>query len=153
KHDIAFVNVGGGRNGGKAPDQASPQSIRMAKTTNSVVAELKMIPNEPLVFNNDGKPRTEDDLLAYCWVKVMDTGDVTWAPRLPMVKSVVRAMDTVTALMASEQGREVAVNKFVVAGGSKRGWTTWLTAAADKRVVAMVPIVIDVVNVRACSIN
>ncbi|MFL5341965.1 MAG: PhoPQ-activated pathogenicity-related family protein [Gemmataceae bacterium] len=153
KHDTAFLTIGGGRNGGPAPDKPNPQTVQMAKTTNSVVAELRMIPNQPLTFNNDGKPRTEDDLLAYCWVKVMDTGDPTWAPRLPMVKSVVRAMDTVTALLASEQGGKNTVNKFVVAGGSKRGWTTWLTGAADKRVVAMVPIVIDVVNVRACSIN
>jgi PhoPQ-activated pathogenicity-related protein len=65
----------------------------------------------------------------------------------------VRAMDTVTALLASEQGGKTDVKTFVVAGGSKRGWTTWLTGAVDKRVVAVVPIVIDVVNVRACSIN
>ena len=121
----------------------------MAKATNSVVAELRMVPNQPLVLNSDGKPRSEDDLLAYGWVKFMDTGDPLWIPRLPMVKSAVRAMDTVTALLASEQGGKVDVKTFVVAGGSKRGWTTWLTGAVDKRVVAVVPIVIDVVNVRA----
>ena len=33
------------------------------------------------------------------------------------------------------------VEKFVVSGGSKRGWTTWTTAAVDPRVVAIVPVV------------
>ena len=51
KHPTAFLNIGGGRNGSPAPDAASPQSIAMAKATNSVVAELKMVPNQPLVLN------------------------------------------------------------------------------------------------------
>jgi PhoPQ-activated pathogenicity-related protein len=153
KHDTAFLSIGGGKNDGKVPAGPSPQSVRFAGETGTVVAELRMIPNQPLVFNGDGKPRSEDDLIAYCWIKFMDTGDATWLPRLPMVKSAVRAMDTVTALLGSDQGGKIPVTKFVVAGGSKRGWTTWLTGAADRRVVAIVPIVIDVVNVRACSIN
>src|SRR5262249_55977885 len=72
---------------------------------------------------------------------------------LPMVKSAVRAMDTVTALLASDAGGKAAINKFVVAGGSKRGWTTWLTGVVDRRGVAIGPIGIDVLNVRACPIN
>src|SRR5206468_8597080 len=127
KHDTAFLTIGGGKNGGPAPTAASPQTVYFARTTNTVVAELRMIPNQPLTFNGDGQPRSEDDLIAYCWIKYMDTRDPTWLPRLPMVKSAVRAMDTVTALLGGEQGGKTAVNKFVVAGGSKRGWTTWLT--------------------------
>jgi PhoPQ-activated pathogenicity-related protein len=85
KHETGFLMIGGGRNGTPAPDKASPMTIDIAKATNSVVAELKMVPNEPLVLNGDGKPRTEDDLLAEGWVKFMDTGDPLWIPRLPMV--------------------------------------------------------------------
>ena len=76
----------------------------------------------------------------------MKTGDETWPLHIPMTKAAVRAMDTVTAFSATPAGGSVKVEKFVVAGGSKRGWTTWTTAAADKRVVAVVPMVIDMLN-------
>jgi PhoPQ-activated pathogenicity-related protein len=153
KHDVAFLRIGGGANGGAPPTKAAPQYVRMAKVTNSVVIDLGMVPNQPITFNGDGKPRKEDDLIAYGHVKFMDTGDPTWLPRLPMVNSAVRAMDAATEFLASEQGGKVALKKFVVSGGSKRGWTTWLTGAVDARVLAIIPIVIDVVNVRACKMN
>ena len=152
-HEVAFLRIGGGTNGGTAPKGPSAQHVNMAKTTHSVVADLSMVPNQPITFNGDGKPRKEDDLIAYGHVKFMDTGDPTWLPRLPMVNSAVRAMDAVSEFLASEQGGKTTVRKFVVSGGSKRGWTTWLTGAVDPRVVAIVPIVIDVVNVRACKMN
>ena len=153
KHETAYLRIGGGKNGDAAPGKANAQSVLIAKSTNSVVADLGMVPNQPLTFNKDDKPRTEDDLIAYCYIKFMDTGDPTWIPRLPMVKSAVRAMDAVTELMASDKGGKTPVKKFVVAGGSKRGWTTWLTGAADSRVVAIIPAVIDVLNIRECKIN
>lgn len=148
EHDAALLMIGGGRNGRAAPDRIRPDLADMARETRSVVAELGMVPNQPLIFHNDGVERVEDDLIAYAWVQNMKTGDPTWLPRFPMAKSAVRAMDTITALMASDQGGKIQVDKFVVAGGSKRGWTTWITAAVDRRVVAAVPIVIDVLNVR-----
>ncbi len=153
KHDTAYLRIGGGSNGGPLPNGASAQSIQFATRTGTVVADLGMVPNQPLVFNQDGQPRREDDLIAYCHIKFMDTGDPTWLPRLPMVNSAVRAMDAVTEFLATDAGGKTAIRKFVVSGGSKRGWTTWLTGAVDPRVSAIIPIVIDVVNVRACKMN
>jgi PhoPQ-activated pathogenicity-related protein len=140
--------IGGGGNKGAAPKNADEMIAKLAVGTGSVVAELKMVPNQPLEFHQDGQQRNEDDLIAYTWVKLMTTGDPTWTARMPMVKSAVRAMDTVQAVLASEPAGKLPIEDFVVAGGSKRGWTTWLTGAVDKRVVAIIPIVIDVLNVR-----
>ena len=148
---LAFLRIVGGANGGEPPQSAEPATLKLAETTNSVVAELRMVPNQPLVLNHDGVSRKEDDFIAYTWDQFMKTGDETWPARLPMVKSAVRAMDCVQELLASDQGGHIGIEKFVVAGGSKRGWTTWCTAAVDKRVAAAIPIVIDVVNVPACS--
>src|SRR5437660_2756809 len=63
-----------------------------------------------------------------------------------MTKAAVRAMDTITAVVGAADAGAVKVEKFVVSGGSKRGWTTWTTAAVDKRVIAIVPFVIDLLN-------
>lgn len=144
--DHAFLLIGGGSHNSKTPDGADIITATIARTTGSIVAELKNVPNQPLVFHNDGVPRSEDDLIGYAWSQFLETGDGTWLPRLPMVKSAVRAMDCITEFAASADGGSRAINKFVVGGGSKRGWTTWMTGVADPRVVAMVPIVIDVVN-------
>jgi PhoPQ-activated pathogenicity-related protein len=143
----AFLFIGGGNNDSPAPKEASPRVASLARGTHTVVAELGMVPNQPLRFvDSPDKPRSEDDLIAYSRVKFMQTGDETWLVRLAMVKSGVRALDAIGEFLASEQGGGVRIDRFVVAGGSKRGWTTWLVAVEDARVVAIVPLVIDALN-------
>lgn len=144
--------IAGGSNDKEIPNtpelalrRADGNLVRMAVETKSVAAELHHVPNQPLIFGNDGQPRTEDSLIAYTWDKFLRTGDERWPARLPMTKAAVRAMDTITAFCATNEGA-ARVDRFMVAGGSKRGWTTWTTAAVDPRVVAIVPIVIDVLN-------
>jgi PhoPQ-activated pathogenicity-related protein len=141
---LLFIN--GGANDGKVPRSADGNLVRIATATKSVVADLKMVPNQPLVFAAETEGRKEDSLIAYTWDKFLRTGDPKWPARLPMTKSAVRAMDTVSAFCGSTEGGNLKVDRFVVAGGSKRGWTTWTTAAVDKRVVGIMPCVIDVLN-------
>ena len=149
----SLLFITGGGNGGSPPTAADPNMVRIALATKSVVSELKMVPNQPLVFAGETEGRKEDSLIAYTWDKFLRTGDPKWPARLPMTKSAVRAMDTVTSVCGSAAGGGVKVDGFVVSGGSKRGWTTWTTAAVDKRVIAIVPFVIDVLNMEPSMLH
>lgn len=145
--DIGFLTITGGSKSNAAPTAAQASDIKRALESQTVVSTLYMVPNQPLVFLNDEeKQRTEDSIISYTWDKYLRTGDEKWPLRLPMTKAAVRAMDTVTSVMASADGGYSQVSQFVVAGGSKRGWTTWTTAIVDSRVVAIMPIVIDLLN-------
>jgi len=141
-----FLFITGGSINSPPPEKPDPSLLDTALTTSTVVAELRMVPNEPLTFAGETKSRNEDAIIAYTWDKFLRGGDDNWPLRLPMTKSAVRAMDTITAFCDSKVGGNVHVDHFVVAGGSKRGWTTWTTAAVDHRVVAIIPMVIDVLN-------
>ena len=144
--------IGGGSNGGSAPTSMDSMLVQAALATNSIVSEIQMIPNQRLHFAGESDPlyitdgRSEDELIAYCWDKYKTTGNAEWLPRLPMTKAVVRAMDTIQSEDSELAG--VDVTEFMVAGGSKRGWTTWTTGAVDPRVKAIAPVVIDCLNVQ-----
>jgi PhoPQ-activated pathogenicity-related protein len=146
--NTGLLVISGGSND-KPPPKISPLLTQLALATNSVVSEVRMVPNEPLVFTGDGRKLTEDAITAFTWEKFLTSGDETWPLRLPMTKSVVRAMDTITSFCASPAGGGLSVDKFVVGGASKRGWTAWTVAAVDNRVVAIIPVVIDLLNLEA----
>jgi PhoPQ-activated pathogenicity-related protein len=142
----ALMVISGGSSRGEAPKGADANLRRAVRATGAVCAQIRNIPNQPLVFADDGKHRSEDAIIAHNWDKYLRTGDATWLTRFPMTKAVVRAMDTVQAFCADAQGGKITVENFVVAGASKRGWTTWTTAAVDRRVIAAMPMVIDMLN-------
>jgi len=144
--DKALLWINGGNNNRSAPEKPDKMLIGIALGSGAVVADLRMVPNQPLVFPDGGRSRSEDGIIAYTFSKCIATGDNTWPLLLPMVKSAVRAMDTVQNHLKSLDKGPLDIKEFVVSGGSKRGWTTWLTAAVDKRVVAIAPAVIDVLN-------
>ena len=148
----ALLFIGAGSNNDPAPSTVSERSARIARETGTVVADLAMVPNQPLRFTDSmGTARVEDDIIAYSRVKHFETKDATWLVRMAMVKSAVRAMDAVQEFTASPRGGGVQVEEFVVSGASKRGWTTWLVGAVDPRVVAIIPVVIDALNSQAIT--
>jgi len=116
--------------------------VVLAEQLREPVALLLDVPNQPLFG-----PRYEDAIIAYTFDKFLTTGDATWPLLLPMVKSAARAMDATQGYCQREQALDI--REFTVTGISKRGWTTWLTAAADPRVVGIAPVVIDMLNSKA----
>ena len=132
-----------------APTMAPERWAWMAVETGSVVAELDDTPNQPLRFTEDPKPRVEDEIIAYQQAKFVKDGNPLDLVRLPMVKSGTQAMTAVQQYLASEAGGRLKVDGFVVSGGSKRAWTTWLVGAIDRRVIAIVPIVINTLSLEA----
>ena len=145
--DTALLRINGGGNGGSPPSGPDAMLTDIARRSQTVVADLRMVPNQPLVFPYDpGHDRYEDAIIAYTFDKFLKTEDPNWPLLLPMVKSAVRAMDTIQSHVAKVSDGKTTISRFVACGASKRGWTTWLTAAVDKRVRAIAPIVIDVLN-------
>ena len=99
--NTSLLWIDGGSNGGSAPTSADDALIEMARSTHTVVSDLKMVPNEPLTFAGETDPRSEDEIIAYTFDKFLDGGDPNWPVLLPMTKSAVRAMDTVTDYVRS----------------------------------------------------
>ncbi len=145
-YDGALLFITGGSNkeglpnwSNKRDDNLLVSLSNVAKQNQAIVALLKQTPNQP--FFGD---LTEDALISYTLHNFKKDKDYSWPLLFPMVKSAVRAMDVVQAF--SKQNLHHDIKKFVVSGASKRGWTTWLTGANDKRVAAIAPMVIDILN-------
>jgi PhoPQ-activated pathogenicity-related protein len=143
----AFMFIDGGSASATPTNtRIDPYAGGIAATSGMVVAGLLQVPNQPLTFAGETASRSEDSIIAYSWRKYSETGDPTWPVNLPMTRAAMRAMDAVIDFVGSPVGGNANIDSFMVSGGSKRGWTTWLAAATDPRVTFAVPIVADLLN-------
>lgn len=127
----------------QTPDYASEALSEVAVQTRTVVATISDVPNQYVTFSDAPLPKLEDDAVGHTWAHALRSEAA--APELPlhvpMAAAASRAMDLV-----AEAFPERRIERFIITGASKRGWSAWLTAMADDRVVAIVPSVIDVAD-------
>ena len=142
--NTAVLYVDGGSRQGTAPATVDVEALQMALDSGLIVIHLPNVPSQPLTFLADGVSRVEDEIIAYTFNEFLNGGDDQWPLLLPMVKSAVAAMNTAQDY---DDSQAFQIDDFIVTGESKRGWTTWLTAAVDNRVKAIAPFVIDVLNI------
>jgi len=118
----------------------------LALQMQTVVAVVYQVPNQYLKFAEDPlqKNRREDEGVAFSWKHFMDHPDapVAWAIRLPMAKAVVKAMDATEEFLSQTLNKDVS--RWLVAGPSKRGWTSYAVAAAvPQRIIGFSSLVLD----------
>ncbi|CAF1456316.1 unnamed protein product [Rotaria sordida] len=149
----AYMLIDGGHNSDSIPrpeENLLSLTSMFAISAGSLGVYLADIPNESFRFIADpsNRSRSEDGLIAWTWKAFMENPDnPNILLRMPMTKASVRAMDAVQQF-ADKLGVHVP-KTFVIAGASKRGWTTWTTAAVDnERVIGAVPIVMDILNLQ-----
>src|SRR5690242_8866813 len=97
--------IDGGHDDAPAPTSVDTLSEVVCLESRTVSSALLQIPNEPIIFEHDGKKRTEDGAIglivkltkysdrfpAYTWSHFFNHRDQPiWLLRLPMVKAAVR---------------------------------------------------------------
>ncbi len=151
KHDIALLYINGGIIHAPSELQQTQKEpeldfARIAARTKSIVIDLKDVPNQFLQFK-DTPPLKEDNLIVFTWKQFLGNPqeNYNWPLRLPMVKAAIYGMNASEEIL---QQQKVTLDGFVIAGGSKRGWTASLAATQDKRIVGLIPQVADFMNLK-----
>ncbi|BDM20578.1 PhoPQ-activated pathogenicity-related family protein [Pseudomonas sp. LRP2-20] len=143
---LLVVNNGVRHGPAQTPDYAREALREVALKAQMAVVMISDVPNQYVTFGDVDKPLREDDAVAHTWAHSLRGAAPELPLHVPMAAAASRAMD----LAEQELGKQgLAVDRFIITGASKRGWSAWLTALADERVMAIVPSVIDVADTSA----
>lgn len=128
----------------QSPSDFSENVLReISAKSRTIIVSISDVPNQPLIYQGDEKPKIEDFSVAYSWSQFLKAPQQQpFMPlQVPMMEAAVKAMD-----LAVQELTHWKINQFIVTGISKRGWATWHTAIADPRVTAIVPFVFDALD-------
>lgn len=136
-------NAGSTRPAEGPTDFTEDMALSIARATRTIVISVSNIPSQYLTYSDGDRPLREDDSVAHTWKLFLEAPEQrpTLPLHVPMVQSMIKAMD-----LAQQELKAWQVDSFIVSGASKRGWASWLTALSDQRVSAIVPFVIDILN-------
>jgi PhoPQ-activated pathogenicity-related protein len=151
--------TGDNNNPGSFPGDDSEDltiTAQLAIDSRNVAGVLFQVPNQPIEFPWDPwhkGGRVEDSAIAVTWwhYVMVNQSEPDYILELPMTKAGIKALDALETIIPLYTG--TPTTEFIVAGASKRGWTTWLvgavSAASNGRVKAIIPIVLDALNLVA----
>lgn len=150
----AFTEGGSNRESTEPPPFDDPfctLSAALSTNTGLIGGFILQNPNSPIVFADDPtqRSRSEDRLIAWTWRSYLNNPDpdINIVARMPMTKSHKRGLDIIRDV-AKEKVPETNIDKFIVTGASKRGWTAMSLAATDQRVDYCIPIVFTLLNMK-----
>ncbi|WP_459204351.1 PhoPQ-activated pathogenicity-related family protein (plasmid) [Ralstonia pseudosolanacearum] len=127
-----------------ASTDLTPEALAgIARATHTAIVSVSDVPNQSLVYADDGGSRAEDESVAHSWSLFMDAPQqrASMPLQVPMVAAASRAMT-----LAERELAPYHIHRFVVTGASKRAWAGWLTAIADPRADAVVAFAADVLG-------
>ena len=129
--DLAVIYIGG-----LPKDESLDKAVA---ATGIACATLGGIPGKlPPQLDRPGA-----DLMNIALAQFLATSDPTWIPIYPMTVGLIRAMD---AIEAGSAKNGTPIRRFILIGWSKLGYTAWMAAASDPRVVGIVPFASQTLN-------